>query len=60
MVWGEHWEQRLGVARAGGGKPRARRGRVGAGKRGGDHGAEGVARVVSDRLQAMCQPLRVG
>ena len=34
-------------ARAGGGKPRARRGRVGAGKRGGVLGAEGVARVVS-------------
>ena len=32
-------------------KPRARRGRVaGAGKRGGVLGAEGVARVVSDRL----------
>ena len=47
-------------ARAGGGKPRARRGRVGAGKRGGVLGAEGVARVVSDRLPAMRQPLRAG
>jgi hypothetical protein len=33
--------------------PRARRGRVRAGKRGGVLGAEGVARVVSDRLPAM-------
>ena len=47
-------------ARAGGGKPRARRGRVGAGERGGDLGAESVARVVSDRLPAMRQPLRAG
>ena len=47
-------------ARAGGGKPRARRGHVGAGKRGGDHGAEGVARVVSDRLPDMRQLLRAG
>jgi hypothetical protein len=30
------------------------------GKRGGVLGAEGVARVVSDRLPAMRQPLRVG
>jgi hypothetical protein len=60
MVWREHWEQRLGVKLAQGGKPRARRGRVGAGKRGGDLGAEGVAQVVSDRLPAMRQPLRVG
>ena len=47
-------------ARARGGKPRARRGRVGAGERGGELGAEGVARVVSDRLPAMRQPLRAG
>jgi hypothetical protein len=46
-------------ARAGGGKPRAWRGRVGAGKRGGVLGAKGVARVVSDRLPSMRQPLRV-
>ena len=47
-------------ARARGGKPRARRARVGAGKGGGVIGAEGVARVVSDRLPAMHQPLRAG
>jgi hypothetical protein len=47
-------------ARAMGGKPRARRGRGGAGKCGGVLGAEGVARVVSDRLPAMRQPLRAG
>ena len=34
--------------------------RVGAGERGGDLGAEGVARVVFDRLLAMRQPLRAG
>ena len=47
-------------ARTRGGNPRVRRGSVGAGKRGGVLGAEGVARVVSDRLPAMRQPLRVG
>ncbi len=45
-------------ARAGGGKPRARRGRDGAGERGGELGAKGVARVVFDRLPAKRQPLR--
>ena len=40
--------------------PRARRGRVRAGKRGGVLGVEGVARVVPDRLPAMRQPLRAG
>ena len=47
-------------ARAGGGKPRARRGRDGAGERGGELGAKGVARVVFDRLPAKRQPLRAG
>jgi hypothetical protein len=47
-------------ARAGGGKSRARRGRDGAGERGGELGAKGVARVVSDRLPAKHQPLRAG
>jgi hypothetical protein len=62
VVRGEHWEQRLGVklARGGASLAPARRGRVGAGKRGGVLGAEGVARVVSDRLPAMRQPLRAG
>jgi hypothetical protein len=45
-------------ARAGGGKPRARRSRVGAGERGGELGAKGVARVVPDRLPVKRQPLR--
>ena len=45
-------------ARAGGGKPRARRSRVGAGERGGELGAKGVARVVPDRLPAKRQPSR--
>jgi hypothetical protein len=31
-----------------------------AGERGGNLGAKGVARVVSDRLLAMRQPLRAG
>ena len=47
-------------AHAGGGEPRARRGRVGTGDGGGDLGAAGVARVVPHRLPALRQPLRAG
>jgi hypothetical protein len=63
MVWGEHWEQRLGVKLAEGeasivlGVVASARANAEAG---GVLGAEGVARVVSDRLLAMRQPLRVG
>jgi hypothetical protein len=52
------WPTRNGLGR--GGKPRARRGRAGVGKREGVLEVEGVARVVSDQLPAMRQPLRVG
>jgi hypothetical protein len=61
MVWGEQLGAALGrEARARGGKSRARRGRDGVGERGGELGAKGVARVVSDRLPAKRQPLRAG